>query len=258
MVEGALARDRVSQSESVRIRKSDFGPMLFPPLHVPPARAGMLPMTPCALNGIVAAANPPPSPETVARLFRLLSVQSLETHLDASVLSGFTWACSPQWSLKRCCPVEAHELADQAPIRIIRRRFDREVRGTEELRQIVNTQRHLAHHAEAAATAALQRPEQIGVRACIRDANCAVRSDHFGFEQASCGEAVAFRITAKATALNQTRQAHRQASATLNIFPALVVTASYACIPIDSGAERDRRLRRRRARILVERMRYAS
>src|SRR6266852_3376951 len=48
-------------------------------------------------------------------------------------------------------PVEAHELANQAPISVIRRRLDREVGAAEELGKIVNTQCHLTHHAEAAA-----------------------------------------------------------------------------------------------------------
>ena len=79
----------------------------------------------------------------------------------------------------------------------------------EELGQLVNAQRHLAHHPEAAASAAFQRPEQIGIGACIRDANLAVGSDYFGFEQTSCGSAVVLRVTSKATALNQTRRGRR-------------------------------------------------
>ena len=80
--------------------------------------------------------------------------------------------------------IEADELADQAPIGIIGRRFDREVGGAEELGKIVRAHRHLAHDAEAAASAAFQRPEQIGIGACIRDSNLAVGGDDFGFEQA--------------------------------------------------------------------------
>src|SRR5260370_25462885 len=117
--------------------------------------------------------------------------------------------------------VEAHELADQAPIGIVRRRFDREVGGAEELGKIVNPQCQLTHHAVAAASAAFQRPEQIGVGPRIRDANLAVRSDYFGFQQASRGKAVVLRETSKAAALDQTSHAYCRASATLNVFPTL-------------------------------------
>src|SRR6266446_1434075 len=118
-------------------------------------------------------------------------------------------------------PVEAHELANQAPISVIRRRLDREVGAAEELGKIVNTQCHLTHHAEAAATTAFQRPEQIWVSACVRDANLTVGSDYFGFEQAPSGRAVVLRVTSKAAALNQTPQAYRRTSATLNVFSTL-------------------------------------
>src|SRR5271165_1507100 len=139
--------------------------------------------------------------------------------------------------------VEANELSDQAPIGIIRRRFDREVGGAEELGEIVNPQRHLTHHPETAASAAFQRPEQIGVSAYIRDANLAVGGDYFGFEQASCGRTIVLRETAKATTLNQTRQAYCQASATLNVFPTLGRNRVVCLYPDRSSADCDRRLR---------------
>src|SRR6266851_4693150 len=142
-------------------------------------------------------------------------------------------------------PVEAHELANQAPISIIRRRLDREVGAAEELGKIVNTQCQLTHHAEAAATAAFQRPEQIWVSGCVRDANLTVGSDYFGFEQAPSGRAVVLRVTSKAAALNQARQAYRRASATLNVFPALGRNRVVCLHPYRTSAERHRRLRRR-------------
>src|SRR5271169_3732058 len=103
--------------------------------------------------------------------------------------------------------VETHELTDQAPIGIVRRRFDREVSGAEELGKIVYAQCQLAHHAEGTAAAALERPEQIGVGACIRDANLAVGGYYFGFEQTSRGGAVMLRVTSEAATLNQARHA---------------------------------------------------
>ena len=96
--------------------------------------------------------------------------------------------------------VEAHKLADQAPIRLVRRCFDREIGDAEELGKIMKTQCQLTHDTKGAAPAAFQRPEQIGVGAGVRDANPAIGSDDFGFEQAPCGQTIVFRETAKAAA----------------------------------------------------------
>jgi hypothetical protein len=159
-----------------------------------------------------------------------------------SELSGFTWACSPHMVVEEMLLVEADELADQAAISIIRRRFDREVGDAEELGKIVKTQCHLAHHPVTAASAAFERPEQIGVDACVRDANLAVGSDDFGFEQAPCSQTVVLRVTSKATTLNQTRHAYCRASATLNVLSTPGRNRVVRLHPDRSSAERHRRL----------------
>ena len=107
----------------------------------------------------------------------------------------------------------------------------------------MNTQCHLTHHAVAAASAAFQRPEQIGVSACIRDANLAVRSDYFGFQQTSCGKAKMLRETSKATTLNETRHPYCRASATLNVFPTLSCNRVVCLHPDRSSTQRHSRLR---------------
>src|SRR5215468_5074227 len=117
--------------------------------------------------------------------------------------------------------VEAHELADQAPVGVVRRRFDGHVDGTKELGQLVHAERHLADHAEAAASAAFQRPEQIRIRACIRDANLPVGRDDFRLEQTSRSAAIVLREAAEASALNQASEAHRRASAALYVLATL-------------------------------------
>lgn len=77
--------------------------------------------------------------------------------------------------------IEAHERANQTPIGIIRRRFDIEVAGAKTLGKIVTTDCHLTHHSKSAASSPFQRPEEIRISACVRDANIAVGGDHFGF-----------------------------------------------------------------------------
>src|SRR5581483_5407093 len=139
--------------------------------------------------------------------------------------------------------IEAHKLAYQTPIRVVRRRLDREIGDAEELGKIVKTQCQPTHHAEATAPAAFQRPEEIGVSARVRDANLAVGSNYFGFQQASRGEAVVLRETSKAAALYQTRHTHRRASAALNVFPAPGGNSVVCLHPDRSRAEGHRRPR---------------
>ncbi len=87
-------------------------------------------------------------------LFRLLCVQSVREHADDEpVVWPHVRLLSPL-VVEEMLPVKAHELADQASIGIIRRRFDREVGDAEELGKIVKTQCQLTHHPKAAASAA--------------------------------------------------------------------------------------------------------
>jgi hypothetical protein len=67
--------------------------------------------------------------------------------------------------VEKTIAVEAYELADQAPIRIVGRRFDFETHGAEELGKIMNPHGQLADHAEGASASALERPEQIRIGA---------------------------------------------------------------------------------------------
>ena len=103
--------------------------------------------------------------------------------------------------------------------------------------------RHPAHDTEGAATAAFQRPEQVGISACVRDPNLAIGSDYFSFEHTPRSRTVVLGEAPKATALNQTRQAHGKASAALHVFSALRGDR-VVCLRSDRpGAERHCRLR---------------
>src|ERR1700735_4484028 len=100
-------------------------------------------------------------------------------------------------------PIEAYELADQAPISIIRRRLDLEAGVAKELRKIVQLERNLADDAEGAASTAFERPEQIGVGACVRDPDLSIRGDDFRLEQACRRSSIVLRETSEAAALQQ-------------------------------------------------------
>src|ERR1700731_3093108 len=114
--------------------------------------------------------------------------------------------------------IEGDDVADEAAVRIIGGRFDRDVCRAEKLGQLVRAHRHPAHDTEGATSAAFQSPEQIGIGARIRDSNLTVGGDAFGFEQAARGGAIALGVASKAAALDQTREADGQASAALDVF----------------------------------------
>ena len=59
--------------------------------------------------------------------------------------------------------VKADELADEATVSVVRCGLDGDDGSAEKLGQFARAQRHFADYAEAAASAALQRPEEIGV-----------------------------------------------------------------------------------------------
>ena len=135
----------------------------------------------------------------------------------ARTLPGRKAICSPQCGLSSRLAVEADDLADQPAERGVRGRLDRHEHGAEELRQIVRPQREPGHDAEAAATAALDRPEQVRIRAGVGDPHRAVGGDDLGFQQARRGHAVGLREASEAAALDQAGDAHGQAAAALDV-----------------------------------------
>src|ERR1700722_2784234 len=98
--------------------------------------------------------------------------------------------------------VIAHELADQAPIGIIGSRLYGEDHKAEELGELMQTEGQFTDHAETAASASLQRPEQVGVSAGIGDPNRAVCGYHFGFQETPGSGSIVLGETVKATALD--------------------------------------------------------
>ena len=142
--------------------------------------------------------------------------------------------------------VERDEPRDEAAERRIRARVDRRVDDTEEFRQLVRAQREPGHHAEAAAAAALQRPEEIRIRAGIGDAHPAIGGDDFGLQQRRRGHAVALRKAAEAAALDQAGDADRSAASALDIAARFGDDRVISAHPDVAGLDSDRRLRRLR------------
>src|SRR5690348_6518145 len=98
-------------------------------------------------------------------LASLSSIQSMRNHFYFERVVGPDLGLLAPMVIEQMLAVEAHELADQPLESLIRFGLDLEVGGAEKLWQLVKTHCHPAHHAEGAPSAALQRPEQIGIGA---------------------------------------------------------------------------------------------
>ena len=112
----------------------------------------------------------------------------------------------------------------------------------------MRTQGQPGHHTQAAATAALDTPEQIGIFIGVGDEHLAIGSDDLRLDQPRRRGAEVFRETAETAALHQTSHAHRRATTALHIATA---TRGHRIVGIDphrAGFDRHCRLRRLSAR----------
>src|SRR6266481_5803853 len=104
--------------------------------------------------------------------------------------------------------VKGKEAPQQLSESLIRSRFDLAPGGAEKCRQIMCLQGQPGDNAPASATAAFEGPEEIRIGAFIGNAQPSIRGDDFRFQKTRSGRAKAFRETAKAAALDQSRNAH--------------------------------------------------
>ena len=132
--------------------------------------------------------------------------------------------------------VEFHDLGDQAPVGFIRRRLDGRGNRAEEFRQRVRAQSDAGDDAEPAA-AALQRPEEIRIRAGVGDFDLAVGGHDLGLYEARAGLSIGLRAASEAAAQNEAGDADRHAAAALHVTAPfghhLVVGMSPDCAGLD-------------------------
>ena len=189
---------------------------------------------------------------------RLLLIETLEHHRDVEDVPRAEGDLLAPMGVEQRLAVEGDDLANQSPKRVVRCRLDGREHRAEELRQVVRSQRELGHDTEAPATASLDRPEQVRMRAGIGDPDRPIGRDDFGFEEARRRHPVGLRKAAEAAALDETGNAHRQAAAPLDVAARLRRDGVVDLSPDRPGLHRDRRLRRRIApRIPFRRRRRA-
>src|SRR5208283_5776278 len=99
---------------------------------------------------------PDPVQEGLPDLFRLRRVQAYREHLDLERVVGPDARLLSPAIVEETLAVEAHKLTDEAPVRIIGRRLDREAGHAEILGKVVQLERNLADDAEGSSSTALE------------------------------------------------------------------------------------------------------
>ena len=140
-----------------------------------------------------AAATSVKSPRLSGRSSRRTAATPLSRHrrsMPWNTMASLEHVVGPERHLlaplriEQALAIEGDEALDQAPVGGVRLGLHRRERAAEELRQLAGAQGEPGHHAQAAAAAALQAPEQVGVGAGVGDAHRAVGRDHLGLDQA--------------------------------------------------------------------------
>ena len=178
-------------------------------------------------------------------ILRLLFVQPLRNHGDRQRVVGAEVHALAPVGIEQPVAIEIDEAADQSAVGGVGCRGDRHERAAEPVRQFVGTQREAGHNTETAATATLDRPEQLRVAARVDDAHRAVRGDDLGFDQAARRGAVILRERAESAALDEPGDADGRAAAALHIATGPRRHRIVDVHPDRTSAHRDRRLRHR-------------
>ena len=116
--------------------------------------------------------------------------------------------------------VEFDNLRDKAPVGLVGRRLYGREHSAQKFRQRVGAQSDPGDDAEPAA-AALQRPEEIGIRAGVGDFNVAVGCHDFRLQHARSGRPIGLRKASKAPAQDEAGDADGHAAAALHVAAAL-------------------------------------
>ena len=109
---------------------------------------------------------------------------------------------------ERFC-VEIERLRHEAAVGFIRCGVDRRTDGADDLGKLVRAQRHARNNAKAA-SAAPQRPEEVGVRAGVGKLHSAIGGHHLSLDQVGRGRAEGLGETTEAAAVYEARDAHGQ------------------------------------------------
>src|SRR5271165_777123 len=191
--------------------------VLLPPLHVPPMASRHTAQNRLPLDGVSARRARHPIQKGLPYLFYFFRTQIVAHHQQVEHIIARNARLLAPMLVEKVFPIESDEVPQQTPKRFVRRGLHRKNRCPPKFRQFPYAQRHFAHCAECSASAALQRPKQIWIVTCIRDAHFSVCGDYFRFQQSRRRSSIVLRKTSEASALHQARHPDRSAAASLHI-----------------------------------------
>src|SRR5262249_32419202 len=119
--------------------------------------------------------------------------------------------------MKKRLLVEAKKAADESAKRGVGLRLDTTFRPPEEFWEVVGGECNPRHNPEAAADAAFQCPEEVGIRAGIGDPYVPVGGNDLRFEEARRGHAVVLRKSPEAASGEKPDHADSAAASALDI-----------------------------------------
>ncbi len=174
----------------------------------------------------------------------LLLVESLEHHPDLEAIAEPQVDDLPPVWIEEIVGIEVDELTDQPAKGGVGKGVDRRGNRAEERRQVMRFEGEPGDDAKAAATAAFEPPEKVGIGAGIGDPDGAVGGNDFGFQQPrGCGAEI-FREAAEATRLNEPRNSYGPAAAALHVAAGFGRHLVIGVHPNRAGPYRNRRQRR--------------
>ena len=155
--------------------------------------------------------------ERLQRVLRLSLRQIVEDQLQRHrIVRAEDNAFAPMW-IEQAAGIEFRKASNQPAESVVAGRADLADGKSDEGWQFARAQRQSGDHAETAASAALQCPEEIRVGAGIGDPHGAVACYDLGLQQRGARRPVSFRETAKAVAQNMAGDTDSRAAATLHI-----------------------------------------
>src|ERR1700733_6166264 len=195
--------------------------VLLPPLHVPPMPSRHTAKNRLSLDCVSSWPARHPIQKRLPYLFYFFRTQIVAHHQQVEHIVSRNLRVLTPVMVEKIFPIEPDEVAQQTPKSVIGSGLHLKNRCTPKFRQFLYAQRHSAHCAECSSSPALQRPEQIWVRTCIREAYFPICGDYFRLQQSRRRGSIMLRKTSETSALNQARHADRSAAAALHIRAAL-------------------------------------
>src|SRR5208337_2002202 len=143
---------------------------------------------------------------------RLLPIEALEEHRNRN---RATWRKGDPFApmrIEKRLAIEFDDLGDEATVGVVGRRLDDSENRAEEIWKLVRAQSDAGDDSEPA-SAALERPEEVGIGAGVGDFDVAVGGHDLSLQEARPGQAIGLRKAAEAAPLDQTGDADGHAAA---------------------------------------------